>query len=370
MKTIRLLVALAAVLIGAAQRSSAATSFTLTTTQGSAFTLWLNADVEADLSWSDGTTAKLPAGSVYTTTAPADKITVKVAAGKITEIVAPSSGITAVSLSSCTDLQVLWLPDNRLAALDLSRQKQLRNLVVSGNELEKLTLGSNQLSHLWVDANKLSGTLDLSELPALATVAADNNDYALIKLNGSATAKKALTDFYAHNNALWYNSFPTVYNTTTNKYTLRNVLAPQRPFFAFYGKELNQKYDSGDIFRYNAWNVAVSEELTFADTQGGELVSGTDFTKSGYNYTFLTEHKSVVITGTSRLYPDVVLTTQPFALLADLTGIAAPDLAAPAGQSTAAPAYDLSGRTLLQSGPSGRSLNHGLYIQNGKKIIR
>lgn len=364
--------ALITMLLCVVMSAVAATSFSLSTTKGSSFTLWLNDGITADLSWDDGTTATLAPGTVYTATAPGSKLTVKVADGDVTAIVCPASGITAITgLASLTKLQVLWLPDNALTELDLSKQRQLNNLVVSGNALESLTLASDELRHVWVNDNQLSGTLDLSTAKGLITLAADNNDYSLIKLNASSASKKTLTDFYAHNNALWFNSFPTIYNTSTEKYSVAAVVVPQRPFHAFDYKLLNEPYDASDLFRYNAWNAALTEEITFIAPDGHELVSGEDFTKSSYTYTFLKENREVVAQGTSRYYPDVTLRTAPMSFVADATGII--------GQQTTddrqAPIYDLQGRRLLPSSlsPSASGVSpksSGLYIHNGRKILK
>ena len=342
----------------------AATSFSLSTTKGSSFTLWLNDGITAELSWDDGTTATLAPGTVYTTTAPGTKLTVKVATGDVTAIVCPASGITDITgLASLTKLQVLWLPDNALTALDLSKQRQLNNLVVSGNSIESLTLASDELRHVWVNDNQLSGTLDLSTAKGLITLAADNNDFSLIKLNASSASKKTLTDFYAHNNALWFNSFPTIFNTSTEKYTVAAVVAPQRPFHAFDYKLLNEPYDASDLFRYNAWNAALTEEVTFIAPGGRELVSGEDFTKSGYTYTFLKENREVVAQGTSRYYPEVTLRTATMSFVADATSVE--ELSTVNSQLSTI--YDLQGRAIKAS-PLGE--REGLYIQNGRKILK
>ena len=361
--------ALIAMLLCVVMSAVAATSFSLSTTKGSPFTLWLNDGITADLSWDDGTTATLAPGTVYTATAPGSKLTVKVADGDVTAIVCPASGITAITgLASLTKLQVLWLPDNALTELDLSKQRQLNNLVVSGNALESLTLASDELRHVWVNDNQLSGTLDLSTAKGLITLAADNNDYSLIKLNASSASKKTLTDFYAHNNALWFNSFPTIYNTSTEKYSVAAVVAPQRPFHAFDYKLLNEAYDSSDLFRYNAWNAALSEELTFIAADGHELVSGEDFSKSSYTYKFLKENREVVIKGSSRYYPDVVLTTRPVSFVADATGI---ETTNPLKEgSLQGNIYDLQGRCISSSALGVSPKSSGLYIHNGRKILK
>lgn len=361
--------ALIAMLLCVVMSAAAATSFSLSTTKGSPFTLWLNDGITATLTWDDGTTATLDPGTVYTTTAPGSKLTVKVATGDVTTLVCPASGITGITgLASLSKLEVLWLPDNALTALDLSKQTRLNNLVVSGNALETLKLASEDLRHVWVNDNQLSGTLDLSEATGLITLAADHNDLSLIMLNRSNTSKKTLTDFYAHNNALWFNSFPTIFNTSTEKYTVAAVVAPQRPFHAFDYKILNESYDSSDLFRYNAWNAALSEEITFVASDGHELESGEDFIKSSYTYKFLKENRYVTIKGTSRYYPDVVLTTRPVSFVADATGIESPNsLNGGFQQGTT---YDLQGRRVKSSALNGSSKGASLYIHNGRKILK
>ena len=79
-----------------------------------------------------------------------------------------------------------------------------------------------------------------------------------------------------------------------------------------------------------------------------------------YKFTFTTEHRYVVASLTTALYPDVELSTQHFAILSDLSGITAPTVEAAVPAAT----FDLQGRSIQPS-----SALKGIYIQNGKKII-
>lgn len=383
---------LIAALIAASGMTASADSFSLTTDTpvGGEFKLCLDAGTTATLRWGDGTEETLVfAGEPLTTTVKDQKLSIAtdtyltavyLNGNRLTSFT-PSSltrievldlndnALTSLTLSKLTTLSTLWCMRNSLTSLNLSKQPKLRKLYVSDNALTSLTLSSDNITDMWVDGNALEGTLDLSKDAALRSLCVENNNFGKIDLNSSAAAKKALGYFYAQGNALFYNSFPTVYDKAQKEYTMPCQLAPQRHYYYVDGLLTGQQYDLSDLIRYNAWGVAISPSVGIYDpTESAEnpimLVKGStsapeDYTTAAtYKYTFNTEHRSAYVTVTSESYPDVELRTKRFAILSDLSGINDISNSLPA----TSPAYDLQGRKV-------RETNAGLYIKNGKKLI-
>lgn len=372
-----------------------ADSFSLTTAlpTGSNFTLTMDDGITATLKWGDGTTETFVSnGTPMTTTVKDASLTVSTN-NSVTSLYVNDNSLTALNVSNltklvaldCNDneistltltkltaLSTLWCSRNHLQTLNLEKQKSLRKLYASDNNLTSLSLASNELTDLWVDGNEIAGTFDLSTVEKLHSLAVDNNNLDKINLNNSTSAKSAMKFFYASENNLFFNSFPTVFDKTKNTYTVACILAPQSPYYYTYGLNPGTQYDLSDLIRYNAWGVAISPTTVIKDNETGtELVKGStsdpqDYTMSGsYKYTFNTEHNRVIATVSSAMYPDLELSTKPFAILADLSSIDEIESAVNAGVQTM---YDLNGRridtkALFENGAPG------VYIQNGKKII-
>lgn len=362
-----------------------AENFTLKTALpvGSELTLTLDAGLNVSFEWGDGSTHHATSDGLPMTLTVADAALTVTTDGTITQLYVNDNAVeelgltnlknlivldcndnqlSALALSRQTLLQTLWCARNQITALDLSKLTALEKLNASDNRLQELKLNSKNLTDVWVENNALQGTLDLSDVTQLYSFAADHNDLSKIALNAESTAKKALKFFYANDNALFFNSFPTVYNKAKGEYTIHNVLTPQRPYYYTNGLQTQVQHDLSDLIRYNAWATAITPTVTLTDEQtSAVLEKGTDFTMSGsYKFTFTTEHRYVVASLTTALYPDVELSTQHFAILSDLSGITAPTVEAAVPAAT----FDLQGRSIQPS-----SALKGIYIQNGKKII-
>ena len=281
--------------------------------------------------------------------------------------------MTELDLTKIPELQTLILDANtRIERLDLTKQTKLRKLHTSGcGSLKEVVLNSTSITDFWADHCKLSGTLDLSKQNHLRCLNAAANLYGHLDhvlLSSTDTAKKALDYVNLSYNYLFFDSFPTVYDKTTHKYTVISKLDGQKLFHYVDYFLPGQQYDISDLIRYNAWGVAISPKVEiYRMTKPGDytpvaenlLVEGTDYTKVGsYKYTFITEQPRVFFRVTSDLYPDLTLVTGYFGITDDPTSISNVIRAT----ETDAPAYDLLGR------PEARSRN-GLHIQNGKKVI-
>lgn len=372
--------------LAACHTAAMAESFTLKTSLpvGSSLKICLDPGLNVTFKWGNGTTV--------TETSTAKPISVEVrdaqltvtTDGNITQLYVNDNAIDEISVANlrqllvldCNDnrlsslslshqpaLTTLWCARNALKALDLSKHPYLERLNASGNRLGELKLSTTRLTDIWVEGNELGGTLDLAGQEALYSIAADHNGLAKIDLNNGTAAKKALKYFYANDNALYYNSLPTFYDKSKEEYTITAVATPQRPYFYTHGLLTGVQHDLSDLIRYNGWQAALTPEVTLTDTETGKvLAEGEDFTKSGsYKFTFSSEHRHVTATVESAMYPGLALTTEPFAILSDLSGLQE----ITAGDGTETPAYDLQGRRI-----GNTEAYRGIYVQGGKKAMR
>jgi hypothetical protein len=131
-------------------------------------------------------------------------------AALVTSLVMNGKGITNLAgISAFTKLDNLWINDNQLTTLDLSRNTGLKFVFVNNNELtninvrtltilEKLSVTGNSLSRLDISNNTALQTLnvknnaltgiDLSAIPnslQLNFFAVENNPLTCIKVNGN-----------------------------------------------------------------------------------------------------------------------------------------------------------------------------------------
>lgn len=364
-----------------------AESFTMKTSLpvGSNLKIYVDRGLNVSFKWGNGTTfSEESTGKPIEIEVMDENLTVTTD-GNITQLYVNDNALDEISLSNLTKLLVLDCNDNRLSSLNLSKQTQLKTLWcarnaissldlsklsaleklnASNNGLTELILNTTALTDIWVEGNAISGELDLSKQAALYCIATDHNDLTKIDLNNDATAKKALKYFYANDNALFYNSLPTVYDKSKEEYLITNVLLPQRAYFYNYGLLTGVQHDISDLIRYNAWGTAITPTVTFTDIEtGNTLKQDEDFTKVGsYKFTFITEHRYVTAKVESAMYPDVALTTTPFAILSDLSGI---EEVTTEDNDLQTPAYDLQGRRI-----GNVESYKGIYLKNGKKNVQ
>ena len=139
------------------------------------------------------------------------------------------------------------------------------------------------------------------------------------------------------------------------------VVTPQRPFFISEDVEINKPNPEWQTyFMRNGWGSGVAAALELTNKDGETLTQGKDYTYQSYRLNFFTPQQGVVISATSRYYPDVVLTTQPFNVF-DPTGIERVGALTDEAEGVA---YNLSGvRVDL------KHLQKGIYVINGKKVV-
>lgn len=281
--------------------------------------------------------------------------------GNIESLVCASNKMSAISyLSSMTQLKTLLCQDNQLPSLSISKCKDLRYLVANDNKLVALNAPAlTGLLKLYAD-NNLFETLDFSNCTVIENISLEGNNLREItwakKTNGiyDNVSYVNLTE-----NALFFNSFPTIYNYSSREYTMNAALIPQRPYHLLDVANVNEMYALRDIFITNGWASGVNASLEMENANGESLVANTDYTYRSGQLTFLKEHQGVTISATSRYYPDITLTTEPFNVI-DPTGIAVTEETLQEENTI----YDLQGRKV--SNPQAQK---GIYIVNGKKTV-
>lgn len=280
-----------------------------------------------------------------------------------------------------THLETFWARGNKLSTLSLKNCKELRTLNVSSNQLETLTLGKMpKVTDIWAENNLLT-SLDLTAgTPLLNALGIDHNQLKSVKMDGECAG--TLTQFYGHDNELFFNSFPT------RKEKLHAVFAPQRPFLFVEEAIQNEDIDKAGL-NTNAYDERITMNMTFTNKDGVELVkkktTGDYFNTTAQVYTFYTEQKGVTITAVSSRYPDVTLTSLPFDVK-DPTGIHHVEnggafsvtvsngmLHVSASSASSLQVHDAMGRRIIhenmKAGEHNYPLATGVYIVNGKKVL-
>lgn len=279
----------------------------------------------------------------------------------IVSLVCAGNKMSTISyLSSMTSLRTLICQDNQLPSLSISKCKTLRYLVASNNKLAALNVPALiELQKLYVDNNQLE-TLDFSSNPVISKISAEGNKLKELTWNQTSGAYPLIEYVNFANNSLFFNSFPTIYNYVSHKYTLAANLTPQNPYHLIDAVNINETYNYRDKFVTNGWGSGVNATITMTNDKGEVLEANTDYTYRMGQFTFLKPYTGVVINATSRYYPDIMLAIEPFNII-DPTGIADIEIEK---SNTDAPVYDLQGRK-VQTPQSQK----GIYIVNGKKFV-
>lgn len=282
--------------------------------------------------------------------------------GNIVSLVCAGNKMSTISyLSSMTNLRTLLCQNNQLTSLPTSKCKELSNLVASSNNLTALNLPPlTNLLKLYIDNNRFE-TLDFTNNTLIEIISMeDNNLKELTWAKKTSGVYDNISYVNLANNALFFNSLPTIYNYSSHEYTMNYNILPQRPYHLLDIANINETYSLRDKFITNGWASGVNASLEMTDAKGETLVANTDYTYKSGQLTFLKEHQGVTISATSRYYPDITLTTEPFNVI-DPTGIAVIEEGI---QETEGIVYDLQGRKV-----SNLQSQKGIYIVNGKKIV-
>lgn len=284
----------------------------------------------------------------------------------VTSLVCANNKMTAISyLSSMTGLKALFCQGNEITSLATSKCVELQQLLAFDNKLKTFNSAPLvNLKNLWIGGNQLE-TLDLSAAKGIEGLTAQGNGLTLISWNGDATSKKALKYVDLSDNALFFNSFPTVYNAKDG-IDVDACIGQQEPYQLL--TDMNVKVASDNlkaILGTNGMGDNVSTDFTIKDQDGYELEKNVDYRFSANRFLFMNPFSGVTITITSTNYPDVTLTTKPFDVI-DPSGVRQIE-DTEAGVTGAV--YDLQGRRVSDSGIHSQNLSKGLYIVNGKKIV-
>lgn len=296
---------------------------------------------------------------------------------------------TLRNYSSMSALETIWGNNNSLTSLSLKNSSDLKQLCMSSNALATLTLGEKDaLTDLWVENNELTEIDFSSGAGALVTVSV--NDNALDTIIWDSSCKSTIDYFYAQNNNLYYNSFPTA-----SRLEAWNV-APQSAYHILDAAIVGTTYNLSGYLRYDGFSTAHKPSYVAIDDETGDtLVSGTDYgiTTQG-SVKFYTAHTGgVTIYATSSSFGStLIIDAIPVfededsydayiagiptvaASTAATLGISIGDGAIVVSAASATPVniYNLAGQQVagtVVSGTKSIAVPAGVYIVNGTKVL-
>ena len=192
--------------------------------------------------------------------------------------------------------KVIWVNGNLITSLKLN-SNNLRSIVASDNKINTFSIGENpMLTDLWLDNNELTA-IDLTKgTPKLYSFTA--NDNQLHSILWDTSIAKICKYAYVQNNALMVNSLPNDNAKTGATYC---CVLPQDPYRVEDQYALNTLTDFS-AFAKNGWGNAIASTLAFFDHEGNKLVKGTDYTETQRKVTFKKDLASVTMTVTSKNY--------------------------------------------------------------------
>lgn len=305
----------------------------------------------------------------------------------LTSLICAENGLETLDVSGLTALEVLWCQNNKLEKLNLTKNVALQQLYAFSNRLAQLDLSAlTELEELYVDDNQLE-TLDVSSLVKLKTISVDRN--RLTSLNTTVRNRNALLHFYAHNNNLAYNSFPTVYSTAGGGRDMldKYCVAPQNELPLVPAVSVGEALDLSALINKNAWGTTVAHVLVWKQAESGaELALDEDvsLTKKGI-YTFLKPVGDVYAEITAPTYPGLTLRTSAVKVMTDATPVGTVQadvcritteqgaLVVTADAPLRVTAVAADGRLVVnQMVPQGVcrwNLPAGVYMVNGRKVL-
>lgn len=278
----------------------------------------------------------------------------------VTSMVCANNKITSINyLPDMAGLVSLFCQGNQIAAVNVTGCTNLQQVLASDNRLTTFDAKPlTQLQQLWIGNNRLK-TVNLSDNKVLVGLVVPDNELTEILWNRDCRDTFKYFDF--SNNGLFFNSFPVIYNTLQQKYTIDGAIGTQKPFALLGNIDVNTRSESLETYLYqNGWNTSTQLTLTLTDANGTTLESGTDYSYANWRFRFLTAPwNQVVIKATSKSYPDVELYSTPFSVI-DPAGISLVT-----DTQTPQTVYNLQGRRVNPNS----SLPKGIYIVDGKKVV-
>ena len=277
---------------------------------------------------------------------------------ELTSLVCSSNEVNEVkNNSNMAKLKVFIGQNNQLDKLDFTKSTNLKRLVASNNNLTSLILQSAALTDLMVSFNKMD-SLDITSAKKLEVILASNNELNEILWDPSCSSTLKYAGL--NDNTLFFNSLPTIYDPRQKVYTLDASITPQRPYRLAENLNANETYNWKQQLIYNGWNKVIQTEFAFIDSNGNQLVQGDDYSYSAGKVTFNKPFSNIKLTATSRYYPDITLTSEPFNVnspsgIQNLNNLDNPSTTT---------IYTISGVRI-----DSETLPKGIYIVNGKKVI-
>lgn len=287
---------------------------------------------------------------------------------ELQELNCANNRLTELAVES-TVLEVVNTSGNPLMSLTLPRSYSLRSLACFDNQLDVVPVSESggSLRSLLMSGD-VTDSLDLSANTAIRTLVAEQCSLRHIAWNTQSS--NTLASLQVAGNRLPFSSLPNIYNYTRKAYTVEANILPQSPFFLTGDIVAGEPQTWSEYLQKNGHGRSLAAEVVVTDAGGNTLVQGTDYTRSGTKYTFLSTFKGVTLNVTSRHYPDVTLVSEPFDVT-QATGISS--ISRDEGlKINDEGVYDLQGRKVNgeKVKTNNAQLPRGIYIIDGKKIIK
>lgn len=219
-------------------------------------------------------------------------------------LVCAGNKIRTLSVDNLPTLRQLWCQDNGIRRLDVGKTASLHSLYAYNNSISRFSGIGGDMQRLWLDHNELE-ELDLSPATTINEVSVDHN--SLHEVSISLQARRILKYYYANDNALSFNSFPSL-----KRLEAYNV-SPQADYVFATSPKVGEAFSIETPFRRDAYKADADAVVTWYDkATSSKLVEGTDYSVDGHDVTFLKVFSDVYASATSELFPGIVIQTAPF----------------------------------------------------------
>ena len=266
--------------------------------------------------------------------------------------------LTEIKLADAYEkLTILNAQNNKLTAFDATKTLAMKNLYLAENLLTTIDVSKCE-AMAWFDVkkNQLKGDLDLTANTKLTNVYVNDNKLTSVKVTD------VTKQFYFDNNNMTFATMPALpasMNTDSKKKQYH--YAPQAAF------EVAETVDVLDLTsQLTATGILETPATTtfnFVTADGTALVEGTDYEVTEPGKFKFTKSQTEKVHG--------VLANEGFPLFADDNAFVTTEFTV----STATGiqninAADTTGKVYNLQGVEVKQPQKGLYIQNGKKVVR
>lgn len=290
-------------------------------------------------------------------------------------LICAGNKVSSISVDNLPNLQQLWCQDNNVKIMSLAKATSLSSLYAYNNSIVRFSGIGENMKRLWLDYNQLE-SMDLSQAKDAEEVSLDHNKLHEVEM--SVLGRTRLKYFYANDNALGFNSFPTL-----KRLEAYNV-SPQADYVFDSSPKVGERFSIDSPFGRDAWKSDVKSVVTWYDkTSGKALTEGTDYSASGNYITFLKAYPEVYAKATSEFFPGLTIQTAPFAIGGTTsveTATAARTIEAEQGQLVVNTdkafrlrVFSTDGKLVVDTearpGRSTYSMEKGLYVVDGAKVL-